>query len=679
MSNRYKGGVISATPPTTTGGDTGTASGAWTLEQQMQAQAAGLWPSPPPIPYIEDVFSTWLYTGQGAGVPQTITNGINLSGKGGLVWLKNRDVGYNHNLFDTVRGVNKRIFSNSTSSESNTAESLTAFNNNGFTIGTVDAGFSGSGEKIVSWTFREQQKFFDVVTYTGTGVARTVAHNLDSVPGCIIVKRTDTTGAWAVYHRSVIDTNFKILTLNNTDSVQSPGDEFWSVSNITSTTFGVGTASRTNAFGGTYVAYLFAHNAGGFGATETDNVISCGSYTGTGTAGLAVTLNYEPQWLMVKNAGSTGNWEMMDTMRGMSLTSGVNLIANGADAESNTGPQLYPTATGFVVNSTSSALNTNAVSYIYIAIRRGPMKTPTSGTSVFDAGTRAGSSSNAKTNSDILTDLSIIKRYTAAGEYWAWANRLVGNLTLKSNSDAAENSGAMATSAWDTMTGAFAAASNGATNTSTLIDYSFQRAPGYHDVVCYTGNGVNGQTYAHNLAVVPELMIVKRRNDVREWNVYAAPLGATKFMFLNTQDAVQTDTMWNNTAPTSSVFSVGDFPGINASGSTYVNYLFATVAGVSKVGSYTGTGTTQTINCGFTGGSRFVMIKRTDSTGAWYVWDSARGIIPSNDPYLLLNSTAAEVTGTDYVDTTSVGFEISSTAPAAINANGGTFVFLAIA
>jgi D-alanyl-D-alanine carboxypeptidase len=117
----------------------------------------------------------------------------------------------------------------------------------------------------------------------------------------------------------------------------------------------------------------------------------------------------------------------------------------------------------------------------------------------------------------------------------------------------------------------------------------------------------------------------------------------------------------------------------NASGGTYVSYLFASCPGVSKVGIYVGTGTTQTINCGFTGGARFVMIKRTDSTGDWYVWDTARGMIPANDPYLLLNSTAAEVTGTDFVDTTSVGFEITSTAPAAINASGGTFIFLAIA
>jgi hypothetical protein len=137
--------------------------------------------------------------------------------------------------------------------------------------------------------------------------------------------------------------------------------------------------------------------------------------------------------------------------------------------------------------------------------------------------------------------------------------------------------------------------------------------------------------------------------------------------------------MWNSTAPTSTVFSVGTSGDTNASGDNYVAYLFATCAGVSKVGSYTGTATTNQIACGFTGGARFVLIKRTDSTGDWYVWDTARGIIAGNDPYLLLNSTAAEVTGTDYVDTYNAGFEISSTAPAAINANGGTFIFLAIA
>jgi hypothetical protein len=116
-----------------------------------------------------------------------------------------------------------------------------------------------------------------------------------------------------------------------------------------------------------------------------------------------------------------------------------------------------------------------------------------------------------------------------------------------------------------------------------------------------------------------------------------------------------------------------------ASGQTFVAYLFATCAGVSKVGSYTGTGTTLQVNCGFATGARFVMIKRTDDTGNWFFWDSARGIVAGNDPYLLFNGTAAEVTNTDYIDSYSPGFELSSTAPSAINASGGTFIFLAIA
>jgi hypothetical protein len=127
------------------------------------------------------------------------------------------------------------------------------------------------------------------------------------------------------------------------------------------------------------------------------------------------------------------------------------------------------------------------------------------------------------------------------------------------------------------------------------------------------------------------------------------------------------------------VFTVSTADGVNSSSYTFVAYLFATVAGVSKVGSYTGTGALQTVNCGFTGGTRFVLIKRTDSAGDWWLYDSARGISSSDDPYLILNSSASETTGTNYVDTTSVGFQVTAAAPAGLNANGGTYIFLAIA
>jgi hypothetical protein len=216
-------------------------------------------------------------------------------------------------------------------------------------------------------------------------------------------------------------------------------------------------------------------------------------------------------------------------------------------------------------------------------------------------------------------------------------------------------------------------------STYTYINWFFKRAPGFFDEVCYTGTSTN-TTQTHNLSVAPELIIVKCRNiSGYNWPVYSAATGATKLLELNTTAATTTSNLfWNNTAPTSTVFSLGTDGAVNGSTDKFVAYLFATCPGVSKVGSYTGTAATQVINCGFTTGARFVLIKRTDSTGDWYVWDSARGIIAGNDPYLLLNNGAPEVTNTDYVDANASGFEITSTAPAAINASGGSYIFLAI-
>ncbi|MBG7617692.1 MAG: hypothetical protein IZT57_04915, partial [Chloroflexi bacterium] len=110
-----------------------------------------------------------------------------------------------------------------------------------------------------------------------------------------------------------------------------------------------------------------------------------------------------------------------------------------------------------------------------------------------------------------------------------------------------------------------------------------------------------------------------------------------------------------------------------------IAYLFASLAGVSKVGSYTGTGSDLNVDCGFSAGARFILIKRTDSSGDWYVWDSVRGITAGNDPYLLLNSTAAEVTNTDYIDPLSSGFTVTSSASSTVNVSSGTYIFLAIA
>ena len=232
---------------------------------------------------------------------------------------------------------------------------------------------------------------------------------------------------------------------------------------------------------------------------------------------------------------------------------------------------------------------------------------------------------------------------------------------------------------WDTMTGA-RTESYVASNRQAWM---FKRATGFFDVVAYTGNATV-RTVPHNLGVVPELMIVKKRNTAKNWYVYSAA-DSTKYLYLNGTNAFvsgSAEQIFGNdsttVAPTSSVFSLGSQAAINGSGDTFINYLFASVAGVSKVGSYTGTGSNVDVDCGFSAGARFILIKRTDSTGDWYVWDSVRGIVAGNDPYLLLNTTAAEVTNTDYIDPLSSGFTVTSSAPAALNASGGTYIFMAI-
>jgi hypothetical protein len=216
-------------------------------------------------------------------------------------------------------------------------------------------------------------------------------------------------------------------------------------------------------------------------------------------------------------------------------------------------------------------------------------------------------------------------------------------------------------------------------NTRPEVYWNFRRSPNFFDTVCYTGTGSN-TTQTHNLGVAPEFIIVKNRSSAISWRCYLAPLGATQYLSLNSTFGGSADsTMWNDTAPTSSVFTVGTDSGVNSSSNTYVAYLFATCAGVSKVGSYTGTGALQTINCGFTSGARFVLIKRTGSAGDWYVWDSARGISSGNDPYLLINSTAVQVAGENYVDTDTTGFKVTAAAPVALNASGSNYIFLAVA
>jgi hypothetical protein len=617
---------------------------------------------------VEDVFSTYLYTGTGAA--QTINNGIDLAGEGGAVIFKSRTTTEDWHTYDTERGTSNRIALNQTTAQysGSATYGLTAFNSNGFSVGTTGA-VNGNGIDLASWTFRKAPKFFDVVTYTGDGVSgRTISHNLGCEVGMLVVKRTDSANDWQVYHRSTGATGY--LRLNSTQAFGTDSAD-WVNTAPTTTEFTVGSAGRVNASGGSYVAYLFAHNDGDgdFGPDGDADIIKCGSFTEVSGSDVTVDLGFEPQWIMIKVTSTTGGWGMYDVMRGW--TSGTDdfaLTANTSNAESNVGDRWLIHPNGFTWKNTG-----NSRDIIYIAIRRGPMAVPTDATDVFDIHLESSSAGTYTNTTGWPVDLQLqTGRTTVVHRPY---DRLRGGARyLETASTNAEQTGG--TAQFDNSTGY--------TNSTSLdlVDWLWRRAPNFFDAVAYTGNGTAGHTVSHNLGVVPEMMWVKRRDGGSSWITYWEPLGATKGVFIDTNAAFTSTTYWNDTAPTDSVFTLGN-GSTNTSSATFIAYLFASLDGVSKVGSITGNGSTsgdsQTIDCGFTSGARFVLIKRTSGPGGWYVWDSERGIVAGNDPFLTLSNTNAENTSVDLIDPTSSGFIFNYDNGWMTNISGNTYIFYAIA
>ena len=666
---RYEANIIRATAVEPANNlQTTSAPGVWSIDEVVELQKKDKWPTVGNVPTdVADVFSIYLY--EGTGSAQTITNGVDLSGEGGLVWIKNRENQFqDHSLFDTTRSPSYVLYSNTTSASSLSASRFSSFNTNGFTVGT-DTSTNESGKDIVSWTFRKAPKFFDVVTYSGTGSAQSINHSLGQSPGMIIIKSTSNTENWQVWHRSVTGN----LELDNTSAVNSSSIRITAVS---STDFTLGTFNTSNGSGQTYVAYVFAHNDGDgeFGPNQDQDIIKCGSFTSDGTD--TITLGFEPQWLLVKETNGTSGWYMWDSMRGWQVGDVGNnndpyIYANSANAESDFTVDVgFPTATGFETK------NFGAGDYMYMAIRRGPLATPTSATDVFAISYRVGGPPNAV--SGFPVDMGLFTNKASSDNKYIGA-RLMEDQRLYTNLNNAE--GSSSELAFDYQNG-FINRSDTSTDT---IHWMWKRAPGYFDVCCYSGTG-SARTVSHNLGVAPEMMWVKRRDTTGSWMVYHKGLngGTNPEQYVIYLEATEAENqggsgVWNNTAPTSSVFSVNNNNGVNNSSGTYIAYLFATVAGVSKVGSYTGSSSAVNVDCGFTSGARFILIKRTNTSGdGWFVFDSTRGIVSGNDPFIYLNDTQSEFTSYDAIDPYSAGFTVT-TALAGLNTNGSTYIFYAIA
>lgn len=653
----------------------------------MAAAGAGVTAS-----FVDDVFAATIFTGNGA--TQVINTGLPMASKGGLIWTKSRSNAANHYMYDTVKGIGKYQQIGGNTASNNDVDTLKAITDSGFTLGSSDAANSVVNGLGVAWSFVKAAKFFDIVSWAGNGaLTRTIPHSLGVKAGFVIVKRLDTTdpyiavgnsGLTGVTYLSSAATQFTDSTIGNKGYVNPP--------ELTATGFGLqpdptvfnGTnISAVNAIGGSYVAYVFAHD------TSPDSIIKCGYYGGNNSAtGPVIDLGWEPQFVLIKSGSSNAaNWVIADTSRGLdnssSTTADKILTPNVTSAE--VGKNLVNlTPTGFQIVSTDGTVNSpNENYFMYIAIRRSN-KPPTNGTQVYNAIARTGTGAATVVSGVGFTPdmITLIERTVTQIGNKAIVDRLRGNNLILTTAASVEsaitgnggdlvwgNDGFSAVATNPYMTGASA----------SYINHFFKRAPSFFDIVNYKGDGDGSRMVKHNLGVIPELILQKTRDVTGGWTI-CSPAGLWDTTGFTT---VQVDL--SSFFPESIGCTKTDIPvyslGPNTSQSNqasvnYVLYLFATLKGISKVGTYTGNGANQTINCGFTTGARFVMVKAADLTGDWYVWDTVRGIIVGNDPRISINaSSVAEVTNNDSVDPATVGF----IAKAAISNLGTKYMYLAIA
>jgi len=397
-----------------------------------------------------------------------------------------------------------------------------------------------------------------------------------------------------------------------------------------------------------------------FGGDEDKSVIRTGQYMGSGsaTAGNTVDVGFEPSYIMIKRSGGDGNWTLLDCMRGI-VTGGTDMMLkpNSIDAETTSNDYIELTPRGFRLTASYNQVNANENGYVYICVRRPDGyvgKPPELGTDVLQLDWGDGYTWIPNFPCGFPVDFAFIKKWQDPSD-WETSARLIQGKYLKLNTITPESSGAGYT--FDSNAGFDKSGKD-----ANWLGYMFKRHAGF-DLVTWTGDGVSGRQIPHSLSKTPEMMWVKKRSSGnRNWAAYHKGLNGGSspedyFLVLNDPDAESNNAgRWNDTAPTSSHFTIGNNEDVNSDTETYIAMLFASVNGISKVGSFVGSDSNQTITLGFQ--PRFVIVKAYTAAHSWLVLDNKRGWATSsgnNSNYLFLDSTAAQGS-IDIGYTTSTGF-----------------------
>ena len=564
--------------------------------------------------------------------------------KGGLVLVKKRAQAADWCWFDTVRGTNKSIASNSNGTQTTKSNSLIDFNSTGFTLGSNS---DVNNQGMAAYSFTKHEKFLDIVEYTGNGSNQSISHNLKSSPGMIMIKRLDGSNAnWIVYHRSLGKTKYLQLNATNRANDDSSPYYYWYNTEPTDTHFTVGAGDAVNYNTNTYIAYLFAHNDGDgiFGESGKEDVIKCGIIENPSDPSALIDLGFQPQFILSKvtSFGTTGAWYLRDSLLGMpSQSDEMKMVINTSAGKSGGNNGVDLKANGFVVsNLPAFAENLNGYrSAIYMAIgqRSGKLSRPPETDTAeqyfaMDYGTgntsydtpNYDSSPNNGVEYQFPVDFTLSKRYNGSSN-WSQFSRPMGQYYLEINSVNtlqnhtpeifAFNDG------WDRWPD----------NNSNYMSWMFKRSSAL-DVTLYEGNDTRPHVIPHNLGSVPKMIWLKSMDQGHNWIVYHYDIFArssNSFIYLNSNTSENAGNIntWNGTAPTATNFTIGDSSQLNSNNQSHQAILFGNVDGVSKVGAYTGTGNSnEAITTGFQ--PRIILIKAAvfpSGSRNWILFDSKRG------------------------------------------------------
>ena len=653
--------------------------------------------------YSVEGFSTVVYEGNSS--TSHYIGGVGFQPD--FIWTKQRSGNY-HLLIDSVRGAVNHLYSNQTQAERTSGspnDGIVAFNPDGYTVGYKSGwGFSNNdNNSYVAWCWdmgANTPTGFAVNTYVGTGGNNYVGTGFS--PDMVWFKVISEAGNHQLYDTVRGASSRLVPNATTAEATTSNGFAKFDLDGFTLD--GGGGGGDVNTSGRSYVAWSW--DMGGTTASNTDGTITSSVRANTtygqsiitwtpsnnsGTVGHG--LDSAPELWITKNRAATDNWLTFYTVVDDTLDYMLLNLTNAAGSSSLT----LPTSTVFSNDGYTSSQN--LVTYAFHSV---------TGYSKIGTYTGNGNSTGPTVTLGFRPAFVMIKRTDSTKSWFMTDNTRnptgqVGKYNFANLNDGEydytrlnfTSTGFQLASTDDTINGnnnnyiymAFAGGADAISdlNTDGTIDCRVKANPTYgQSIVSYTGNGSGGATLGHGLSSAPQLIIVKKRSQADEWKIYVEALGNTKALAFDTAVPIATAAYWNNTSPTSSVFSLGHGGHTNASGQTHIAYCFSDVTGYSKFGSYTGSGSSgKAITTGFT--PAFVMVKRTDSVAEWVMVDNTRN--PTNPANLILsaNATSSEAdfgTSNRNIDFDANGFTIKTTAAGgttALNTSSGTYIYMAFA